>query len=250
MLQYFTQTNDSNEFSHEAKTIEVKNGNNIKDNIKITNKSHSKKNLINYRTYKVNKKIIFLILTLLISLDLIYPILSDLSITLNIEMYSGNTYNIINTKYIGPPAEIYSNNVKIQNLTNLSLIYENDYLKIYCMSYIVANIKLVWRSSISKKSPTTIIEMATNIPENNINEETATEYIIPEDFQLNAYGLFKDCNNIRSIDFSDFETTFMYNMSHMFDSCTNLQNVTDLSPINSQDMSYMFYRCQNLNSFN
>jgi hypothetical protein len=200
--------------------------------------------------------------------------------------YSNNYYKIINTTNIGKPSEIYINNNKIGNMQNFLYNYEDDYLKIYSTNnWNTLEIKLVWKSDISKIitnkddtptekiADTSITNEMTNtydtisysgiISESDLNEETPNEeipkevdeiiptyFIIPENFTLNAQNLFYECSIIKYIDFLEFDSSIITNMSHMFDGCSNLIEVKNLYPINVQDMSYSFYYCRSLKKFN
>ena len=76
------------------------------------------------------------------------------------------------------------------------------------------------------------------------------EELIPNNFSFNGYALFRGCKGINTIDFIDFNTSIIYNMSYMFYDCISLTQIKNLSPVNSQDMSYLFYNCYNLNLVN
>jgi surface protein len=64
----------------------------------------------------------------------------------------------------------------------------------------------------------------------------------------NLSYLFRDCQNIISIDLSSFDTSESTNMKYMFGKCINLEeiNLTNLNTSNVIDMSYMFNKCRKL----
>ena len=58
--------------------------------------------------------------------------------------------------------------------------------------------------------------------------------------------MFNCCSNIRSINFSNFNTSNVTDMSHMFSSCfrlKTLKNISKWNTINVTNMSYMFDDC-------
>ena len=60
--------------------------------------------------------------------------------------------------------------------------------------------------------------------------------------------MFRGCQNLTSLDLSNFKTEDVQNMSKMFADCNNLTSL-DLSNFKTekvQDMSYMFYGCNSL----
>ena len=172
--------------------------------------------------------------------------------------YSNNYYKIINTTNIGKPSEIYVNNNKLENMQNFLYKYEYDYLKISSAnSWNSLEIKLIWKSDISKiisnkdDAPTEkIIDTFISDEPKEVDEIIPTYFIIPENFTLNAQNLFYECSIIKYIDFLEFDTSIITNMNRMFYYCYNLIEVKNLYPINTQDMSYLFYNCGSLKNFN
>ena len=66
----------------------------------------------------------------------------------------------------------------------------------------------------------------------------------------NMYGMFYECGSLRSLDLSSFNTSKVTNMACMFESCNNLSNL-DLSSFNTSkvtSMGYMFECCDGLRS--
>ena len=62
-------------------------------------------------------------------------------------------------------------------------------------------------------------------------------------------GMFKGCNNLKNIDLSNFDTSAVTNMQHMFNNCYGLKNVyvSELWNINNVTSSdSMFYNCKSL----
>ncbi len=62
--------------------------------------------------------------------------------------------------------------------------------------------------------------------------------------------MFRGCNNLTSLDVTNFNTSKVTNMSYMFYECKKLPslNVTNFDTQNVTDMSYMFYGCFALTS--
>ena len=184
--------------------------------------------------------------------NLLLPIISDLSINIRIYLYfSSCYYRIINIKNIGEPSEIYVDSDKIETKSNIQYYYSNDYLYIRrTNSYSYYNIKLVWKTEISNddimpssETKTDILigdTMTQEISTANIYEPEKVINYIPKNFTLNASHMFYGCTSIQTIDFTDFDTTIIYNMSYMFYNCERLIEVKNLSPINVQNMSYSF----------
>ena len=83
---------------------------------------------------------------------------------------------------------------------------------------------------------------------NNINNITLT---FNEPLN-NINGMFSNLNNIIAIDFSDFNTAEIIDMSYLFFNCTSLEylylNNIDTSKV--KNMQYMFYNCKSLISLN
>ena len=62
-------------------------------------------------------------------------------------------------------------------------------------------------------------------------------------------SIFQGCSSLTSIDLSNFDTSNVVNMKHMFYECRSLTSV-DLSNFNVKKvtrMEYMFYKCTDLN---
>ena len=67
----------------------------------------------------------------------------------------------------------------------------------------------------------------------------------------NCSHMFYNCENIISINISNFNTSNVIDMSYMFNGCSNLSNISDISffnTINVTDMSYMFDHCSNISA--
>ena len=64
--------------------------------------------------------------------------------------------------------------------------------------------------------------------------------------------MFRNCNNIISIDLSSFDSSDVSNMYYMFGKCHYLKdiNLENLNTKNVKDMSYMFNKCRNLQKIN
>ena len=65
-----------------------------------------------------------------------------------------------------------------------------------------------------------------------------------------TYLMFYACTSLTSLDFSNFDTSIVTNMSEMFESCTNIRTINlsnfDTSKVNG--MNFMFGRCFSLTS--
>ena len=81
------------------------------------------------------------------------------------------------------------------------------------------------------------------------------KYIIEYIFKNNltkTNHMFYDCDSLRNLNLSNFNTQNVTNMSYMFYDCKSLINL-NLSNFNTQnvsDMSYMFYECNSLTNLN
>ena len=110
---------------------------------------------------------------------------------------------------------------------------------------LISNIRLLSETKIN----TDLISDSETFSGNLLKQEYTTDEIITSNVLLNAESLFKGCSKIISIDFYDYNTSLMYNISHMFDSCISLTEIKDFYPINAEDMSYLFNNCTSLNNF-
>ena len=64
-----------------------------------------------------------------------------------------------------------------------------------------------------------------------------------DNMTANASEMFKGCNTIISIDFTNFNTSNITSMSNMFENCTSLTSIVNLSTKEVHNYSYMFYNC-------
>ena len=88
-------------------------------------------------------------------------------------------------------------------------------------------------------------EINTNI---NITEKNSSIELIWNEPITNCLGMFAEVSNISNINFSDFDTSKVTDMSSMFMNCEYLKNL-DLSNFDTSnvlDMSKMFNKCTNL----
>ena len=70
------------------------------------------------------------------------------------------------------------------------------------------------------------------------------------DHTQEMFGMFKDCNNLKNLDVSRFDTSQVKNMGWMFAECGSLENL-DVSRFDTsqvKDMKCMFYKCGSLES--
>ena len=85
-------------------------------------------------------------------------------------------------------------------------------------------------------------------PKIEIKEENSIIELIWNNPLSNCHAMFKDMVNISEINFTDFDTSKVTDMSKMFMSCKSLENL-DLSSFDTsyvEDMSEMFCRCRSL----
>ena len=240
--------------------------------IKIKSKKNKKTHIISdkksIKFAKTENKILFFLIKVLFIFDSISNILSDLNIKIKIHLIENDYSRIINLKNIGKPSKIYieGNNIQstLNNIDYKIINMNNDYY-----------IKLIWKSEISinllpedeyeqnifnspKLNELSDLIDTTNINNNDITnpemdllfDSIEVDNTIPNNFLLDASEMFKDCKNIKIIDFSEFDTKIIYNMSEMFSNCESLIEIKYLSPINAQDMSYLFNNCTSLTKIN
>ena len=82
----------------------------------------------------------------------------------------------------------------------------------------------------------------------NITEKNSSIELIWNQTIINCHGMFAEVSNISKINFSDFDTSKVTDMSNMFMNCESLENL-DLSSFDTSnvlDMSKMFNKCGNL----
>ena len=78
--------------------------------------------------------------------------------------------------------------------------------------------------------------------------DTFTVYF--KNITKSGYRMFYNNDNIKAIDFTNFNLSFLTNTEQMFYNMTNLETITGLEKINTNNavsMQQMFYNCQNLN---
>ena len=249
--------------------------------IKIKSKKNKKTHIISdkksIKFIKTENKILFFLIKVLFIFDSISNILSDLNIKIKIHLIENDYSRIINLKNIGKPSKIYIGGNNIQStLNNINYKIIDDYL--YAKTANMNNdyyIKLIWKSEISinllpkdeyeqnifnspKLNELSDLIDTTNINNNDITnpemdllfDSIEVDNSIPKTLLLDASEMFKDCKNIKIIDFSKFDTKIIYNMSEMFSNCESLIEIKYLSPINAQDMSYLFNNCTSLTKIN
>ena len=91
-------------------------------------------------------------------------------------------------------------------------------------------------------------EINQTAPKIEINEEGSIIELIWNNPLSNCHAMFKGMSHILEINFTDFDTSKVIDMSKMFMNCESLENL-DLSSFdtsNVEDMSYMFSRCDSL----
>ena len=207
-----------------------------------------KRKLFTYSYNKYRKAIIkenFIIIKLLLYLvimNLICPTLSDFTIQIEtINIVSQNFYQIINTEFMKRPDKIYLDDSTTE-YTYFS-VNSNNYLCLKLSS--VHKVTLLWKTdteydAISQNSIYSI-NSSELISEQKIKTTTLTN-----DDKFSGEYLFKGCDIIKTISFENFNMLNIFNISHMFDSCTSLINIEHFSPQDAKDLSYLFYNCISL----
>ena len=92
------------------------------------------------------------------------------------------------------------------------------------------------------------LEVNQTVPKIVINEEGSIIELIWNNPLSNCHAMFKGMSHISEINFTDFDTSKVTDMSKMFMNCESLENL-DLSSFdtsNVEDMSYMFSKCDSL----
>ena len=196
-------------------------------------------------------------------LNIVYPILSNYSISIETIELNESVYPILYTRYIGKPIEIYFNNC----LASENYDYEfRNYSLYFHSNYSYYNIVFIWNDSFidveNNGIDSTILTDENIIETNNqiFNEKTTidisdsnvlevdtqNDVIQPKKININAKKLFQNCNIIKTINFENFDTTRIFHTERMFDSCTSLTSIYYFYPENAQDMSYLFNNCISL----
>ena len=218
-------------------------------------KKHIKKtiitnNIIKYeKNYKfnlirVNYNMANFCIKILVIFDLLNIVSSDLGIIINASHTpKDGPYKIFNCSKFKAPDKLILNGKleKINKSNHDNFIYiksalENDH------------IILMWECSEDKDILNYIKTLLSKFEFLVFSFKHSENPSPLEDSQLNGIGLFQDCLDITSVDFSYFDTNLIKNMHRMFDSCTKLSSVTDLSLDNVQSMSYLFNNCISLKS--
>ena len=91
-------------------------------------------------------------------------------------------------------------------------------------------------------------EVNQTVPKIVINKEGSIIELIWNNPLSNCHAMFKGMSHISEINFTDFDTSKVTDMSKMFMNCESLENL-DLSSFdtsNVEDMSYMFSKCDSL----
>lgn len=142
----------------------------------------------------------------------------DNSITLKFK--STGLQRIISINFVNKPNKVFINDNETSfyseelNDTNY-IIYSNYTIQINSINDIV---KLIWNYSLT-----------------------------------NCLYMFKGLTNLKNIDFSDFDFSFVNNMEQMFYNCSNLESINfnnGPNKIKVRSMSYMFYNCIKITSLN
>ena len=171
-----------------------------------------------YKNRKAKKLEAQYLLNYLIILILLNPIFSIYSISVTIRTGDSNSFvPILYTSNIGGPSSIIPQfNADNEDLTK----YESNYLKYKCQSG-TCTIQLKWDIS-------------------------NTAIVLESTSEINASQMFKNCDKIISIDFSEYRAKDIRNMNRMFDSCTSLETINNLNLKNVYDFSYAFNNCNKL----
>ena len=162
LLLYKKEENDSNDFQNDLDISTAK--------------------TTRYKFVKRKNNFVFFLINLLAFFNFIFPILSDLSITINTYI-NYNGVKIINIEHIGKPLKIYLDNNQIQTNSKFDYRYESNYLKIKTTNWIYNNdyfVRLVWKSDIEKYIENEMIGTENLVPV----EPLEIDFIIPKKFRI------------------------------------------------------------------
>ena len=153
-------------------------------------------------------------------------------------------------------------------IPNINCSRGNIYLRILnldseiIMTIIGAGEQLILNELFYESNKPFKIYVNNSLRENRVKVKDLTEYEneikIKWNYQLSACNnMFTGLNNIIKIDFSNFDTSLVEDMSYMFTNCNSLTSL-DLSHFNTSSVksfAFMFYSCYrlkylNLNNFN
>ena len=172
---------------------------------------------LRYEYQKRNHIIAIKLIKLLTFISIIHFISLDLNITMIASLNYYNSRKIINIKYIGEPSQIYIDNENIKKKQNFYYEYVDNYLKIKSSENKNYNIKLVWKSEISRKmiekekitemtlESTSQYEKIDSTIISNTESNGVKSYSTPSNIIQNEsldYSLFSDITQKETIDSS------------------------------------------------
>ena len=170
-----------------------------------------KKSKLNIKNNSDEQHYFFCLINYFIFLILIEQILSNqYSIEIKTENSNSSYIRILNCQFIERPSQIMIDPPP----SNDNFTFEGYYLLLNC-EWDECNIKLKWS-------------------EENIFDSNG------------AKEMFKDCDKIISLDFTNFAPENLITMSKMFEGCKSLTSIKNLKPVNVNDFSYLFSNCENL----
>ena len=92
------------------------------------------------------------------------------------------------------------------------------------------------------------LKSISNFIVNQAEEGILTVNIILKESLKSIFGMFKNCENLIDVDFTNFNTSKLENMNSLFEGCNNLENVvffnSNLDKIN--EIENLFKGCENL----
>ena len=127
-------------------------------------------------------------------------------------------------------------------LTEINITENGTYTKEDGYSNVVVDVK----------APTETIDLKTGIKFTNSTFSAMPFTLICDSGVTNMTNLFQSCNNLRTLDVSNFNTSNVIIMDNMISFCYSLKTL-DLSSFNTskvKSMIYMFAYCSNLTTLN
>ena len=123
-------------------------------------------------------------------------------------------------------------------LTGINITENGTYTKEDGYSNVVVDVK----------ASTETIDLKTGIKFSKSTFSAVPYTLICDSGVTNMSSMFQSCNNLTTLDLSNFDTSNVTDMNNMFNYCGNLTSVdlSNFNTINVTDMYYMFYGCRSL----
>ena len=232
---------DKRPYSNKETLIEVINS----KNKRYINKKHENKEYIFLNNFKHEKgKILLYYINIIILMILNLSINSFPYILLTIpgpgkssvffEDVGGNYLEFCFRKTY--PSKIYINNIEQENISSEYYLNEPENI-----------VKLEFNNSLNTLNLGCHFFLCSNITKIDFT------YF---DFDILSYksfgGLFNGCTSLKSVNFSNLDTSIIDYMGHMFYDCTSLESIdlTNFKTSQLKDMKFMFCNCKKLVSLN